>query len=76
MCIRNSESSVTSFSLAKLLGSIARYSITRVKKRHIFLANIAKILKHSLSVQESFFGSKFNGKMLKSSNQSEFLPEN
>ena len=30
--------------------------ITRVKKRHVFLANLTKILKHSLSVREIFFG--------------------
>ena len=52
-------------SLSELHGSIARYSITGVKKRHIFLANLTKILKHSLSVQEIFFGQKFHGKMLK-----------
>ena len=32
--------------------------ITRVKKRHIFLANLTKILKHFLSVREIFFGSE------------------
>ena len=32
--------------------------ITRVKKRHIFLANLTKILKHFLSVREISFGLK------------------
>ena len=32
--------------------------ITQVKKRHIFLANLTKIFKHSLSVREIFFGSE------------------
>ena len=45
----------------------------RVKKRHIFLANLKRILKHSLSVREIFLVQKFNGEMLKTSNLSEFL---
>ena len=45
----------------------------RVKKRHIFLANLKRILKHSLGVREIFLIQKFNGKMLKTFNQSEFL---
>ena len=53
-CISSSGSSVTSFALAKLLGSIARYNSSK-KKRYIFLA---KILEHSLSVREICFGSE------------------
>ena len=45
----------------------------RVKKRHIFLANLKRILKHSLCVREIFLVQKFNGEMLKTSNQSEFF---
>ena len=45
----------------------------RVKKRHIFLPNLKRILKHSLSVRETFLVQKFNGEMLKTSNQREFL---
>ena len=32
--------------------------ITGLKKRHVFLANLTKILKHSLSVRKNFFGSE------------------
>ena len=45
----------------------------RVKKRHIFLANLKGILKHSLSVREIFLVYKFNGEMLKTSDSCEFL---
>ena len=63
--------SVTSFFLANLLSAIAESSSS--KKGHIFLANLKRILKHSLSVREIFLVQKFNGEMLKISNQSEFL---
>ena len=55
------------FSLIKLL-----WAISSSKKRHIFLANLKKILKHSLSMREIFFVQKFAGEILKT-NQSEFL---
>ena len=38
------------------------------KKRHIFLANLKRILKHSLSVRDIFLVQKFDGEMLKTSN--------
>ena len=40
----------------------------RVKKRHVFLANLKRILKHSLRVREIFLVQKFIGEMLKTSN--------
>ena len=42
--------------------------ITRVKKCHIFLASLKKILK----ANENFFGQKFSGKMLKTLNKANF----
>ena len=41
-----------SFFLTKFLQAIAESSSS--KKRHIFLANLKRILKHSLSVREIF----------------------
>ena len=38
---------------------------TQAKKRHIFLVNLKKILKHSLSVQDHSFYSGFGSEMLK-----------
>ena len=55
------------------LPNCCNWIAVRVKKRQIFLANLKRILKCSLSVWKIFLVQKFNGEMLKTSNQSEFL---
>ena len=52
-CMLSSTSEVTSFFFAKLLGLIAQQSPS--KKSHNFLANLKKILKHSLNGRIFFF---------------------
>ena len=71
MCMQSLAKSITSFFLANLFERLRK--AVRVKKRHIFLANLKRILKHSPSVREIFLVQKFIGEMLKTSNQSEFL---
>ena len=66
MYMQSLAKSDTSFFLAKLLRAIVESSSS--KKRHIFLANLKSILKHSLSEREFCLVQKFNGEMLKTSN--------
>ena len=69
-CMLSCASWVMSLSLAKLLRFIAKHSSS--KKRYIFLSNLKKILKLSLSVEQNFFIQKLDGEMLKTLTKANF----